>query len=213
MECWGFNMIIKNKVKCCKLAIVIASAIFTTGCATKQMVIEIGDNDMSCEHLLAEISESDKGRKSENKKAVVGTVGTVGGATAAGVAATTVASIALLPLALVAGAGYAGSKMREAHQKRKRVEHLTNIYNNKGCASSITSTDDQIDQDENIGNEVKLNEMMKVQTALSERGFDLGTVDGIYGKKTQSALISFQEGNGLTATGLADEATKELLLK
>lgn len=50
-----------------------------------------------------------------------------------------------------------------------------------------------------------------VQDALNERGYDCGMSDGVMGEKTRSALMKFQEDNGLTVDGIiGDEVTTAL---
>lgn len=51
-----------------------------------------------------------------------------------------------------------------------------------------------------------------VQEALIEKGFDPGPVDGVWGSKTKSAVMQFQESAGLTANGQIDGPTKSGLL-
>jgi peptidoglycan hydrolase-like protein with peptidoglycan-binding domain len=51
-----------------------------------------------------------------------------------------------------------------------------------------------------------------VQEALTEKGFDPGPVDGVWGSRTKSALMQFQESAGLTANGEVDGPTKSSLL-
>jgi peptidoglycan hydrolase-like protein with peptidoglycan-binding domain len=51
-----------------------------------------------------------------------------------------------------------------------------------------------------------------VQEALTEKGFDPGPVDGVWGSRTKAALMRFQENAGLTANGEIDGATKSSLL-
>jgi peptidoglycan hydrolase-like protein with peptidoglycan-binding domain len=46
-----------------------------------------------------------------------------------------------------------------------------------------------------------------IQTALKEKGYDPGPVDGRMGPKTRSALRAYQKKEGLTATGNADAKT------
>lgn len=46
-----------------------------------------------------------------------------------------------------------------------------------------------------------------VQTKLKRWGYYTGSVDGIYGSKTKSAVISFQRKNGLTADGIVGPKT------
>ncbi|MBO7450993.1 MAG: peptidoglycan-binding protein [Clostridiales bacterium] len=60
----------------------------------------------------------------------------------------------------------------------------------------------------NKGNYVK-----ELQTALSNRGYDLGSygIDGDFGKATEAAVKAFQKDNGLTADGIVGEKTWEAL--
>lgn len=51
----------------------------------------------------------------------------------------------------------------------------------------------------------------RAQESLIEKGFDPGPVDGIWGVKTKSGVIKFQESEGLSATGQLDEQTKNRL--
>jgi ankyrin repeat protein len=48
----------------------------------------------------------------------------------------------------------------------------------------------------------------EVQKKLKDLGYDLGRPDGIYGRKTKSAVRQFQRDNGLPVTGKLDELTK-----
>ncbi len=50
-------------------------------------------------------------------------------------------------------------------------------------------------------------EVRKIQTKLKSLGFFNGTVDGIYGVKTQSAVRQFQKSVGITADGIAGSKT------
>ena len=51
----------------------------------------------------------------------------------------------------------------------------------------------------------------EIQTLLKEWGYYDGSVDGIYGSETESAVRYFQSTNGLTADGKAGPATLEAL--
>lgn len=51
-----------------------------------------------------------------------------------------------------------------------------------------------------------------VQESLIEKGFDPGPVDGVWGARTKSALMQFQESAGLTVSGEIDGPTKSSLL-
>ena len=50
-----------------------------------------------------------------------------------------------------------------------------------------------------------------LQSALKERGYDPGQLDGIYGKKTARAVRRFQKDHGLTIDGIAAKQTQEAL--
>lgn len=50
-----------------------------------------------------------------------------------------------------------------------------------------------------------------VQQALSELGYDVGVVDGKWGKRTERALQAFQSSSGLPPTGILDPATARRL--
>lgn len=50
-----------------------------------------------------------------------------------------------------------------------------------------------------------------VQTKLKRWGYYSGSVDGIYGVKTKSAVKSFQKKNGLTADGIVGKKTASAL--
>ena len=55
------------------------------------------------------------------------------------------------------------------------------------------------------------NEVRSIQTKLRELGFYNGSVDGIYGTKTQKAVKSFQKSCGITADGIAGPKTLKYL--
>ena len=50
-----------------------------------------------------------------------------------------------------------------------------------------------------------------LQARLTELGYYTGTIDGKYASGTQSAVIEFQQRNGLTADGIAGRQTQDLL--
>lgn len=50
-------------------------------------------------------------------------------------------------------------------------------------------------------------EVRQIQTKLKQWGYYKGTVDGVYGSGTKSAVVSFQRKNGLNADGVAGPAT------
>lgn len=50
-------------------------------------------------------------------------------------------------------------------------------------------------------------QVKQVQQKLKNWGYYFGAVDGVYGPKTRSAVISFQKKNGLTADGIVGAKT------
>ncbi|MES0884205.1 peptidoglycan-binding protein [Roseibium sp. SCP14] len=48
--------------------------------------------------------------------------------------------------------------------------------------------------------------VMLVQRSLAARGFDPGPADGIWGRRTAAAVKAFQRSEGLTQSGIIDEA-------
>ena len=55
-------------------------------------------------------------------------------------------------------------------------------------------------------------EVYQAQKKLQELGYDPGTMDGIWGKKTTSARKRFQRENGLPVTGQLDKRTRAELI-
>jgi ankyrin repeat protein len=56
-------------------------------------------------------------------------------------------------------------------------------------------------------------DVYQVQKKLKELGYDSGAPDGIWGKKTTSAIKRFQRDNGLPVTGYLDDQTRAKLIK
>lgn len=54
-------------------------------------------------------------------------------------------------------------------------------------------------------------EVTNIQTRLKSWGYYNGSVDGIFGTGTRSAVVAFQRKNGLTADGIAGSATLRAL--
>ena len=53
----------------------------------------------------------------------------------------------------------------------------------------------------------KGDEVRQIQTKLKNWGYYTGSVDGVYGWQTESAVKSFQKKNGLTSDGIAGKQT------
>ena len=54
-------------------------------------------------------------------------------------------------------------------------------------------------------------DVRQIQQALKDKGFDVGPIDGQLGPKTEQALRSFQQAQGLQATGQVDQKTMAAL--
>lgn len=54
-------------------------------------------------------------------------------------------------------------------------------------------------------------EVSRLQQALNNKGFWAGNVDGIFGPRTEKAVISFQKANRITIDGIAGKQTQSLL--
>lgn len=52
---------------------------------------------------------------------------------------------------------------------------------------------------------------LEAQVELHRRGFSCGSIDGILGARTRTALLAFQRSHGVPATGELDDATGEYL--
>jgi lysozyme len=51
------------------------------------------------------------------------------------------------------------------------------------------------------------NVVQELQTALKASGFDVGTIDGSFGGKTKTAVMSFQQKNGIKPDGIVGKET------
>ncbi|MCA1993645.1 MAG: peptidoglycan-binding protein, partial [Coleofasciculus sp. S288] len=47
----------------------------------------------------------------------------------------------------------------------------------------------------------------KLQEGLKEKGFNPGSIDGVFGLGTKAAVRSFQQANGLVADGIVGQKT------
>jgi peptidoglycan hydrolase-like protein with peptidoglycan-binding domain len=54
-------------------------------------------------------------------------------------------------------------------------------------------------------------QIRELQKILNDKGYSVGAVDGIIGPKTQQGLRDFQESVKLTATGIPDQQTLQVL--
>jgi len=54
-------------------------------------------------------------------------------------------------------------------------------------------------------------QVYEAQILLAQKGYSVGTADGVYGKKTAAALTKFQQDNGLPVTSVVDDKTLSVL--
>lgn len=55
------------------------------------------------------------------------------------------------------------------------------------------------------------NAVVALQSDLARRGYASGTINGVYGEGTKSAVKAYQKANGITANGIAGPKTMKLL--
>ncbi len=58
---------------------------------------------------------------------------------------------------------------------------------------------------------VRGSDVMEIQALLKKIGYDPGPIDGMFGPKTQQAVIQFQKNNGLTSDGVIGPDTYRVL--
>ena len=79
------------------------------------------------------------------------------------------------------------------------------LHTNGVCPYDSTTTTTSSTTSSNLGKSSvtsKKDTIKAVQKALNDLGYDCGKADGIYGKKTKSALKKFQEDNDLKVDGV-----------
>lgn len=72
-------------------------------------------------------------------------------------------------------------------------------------SSRITVELTRTDYEQKLAKGSKGEDVKAVQERLSELGYDVGTPDGVYGKKTAAAVSQFQSENGLEANGVVTD--------
>jgi len=95
--------------------------------------------------------------------------------------------------------GIAGKQTYQALQKYVRTQTTVSRSNSSGSDDHWTG---QTLKEGDRGQAVK-----HLQMKLQRLGYDVGAVDGIYGKQTAEAVKSFQKAHRLTADGLAGKST------
>jgi len=54
-------------------------------------------------------------------------------------------------------------------------------------------------------------DVRELQNKLASLGYDVGPIDGIFGRRTESAVIQFQKNNGLKVDGIVGPQTYDML--
>lgn len=57
-----------------------------------------------------------------------------------------------------------------------------------------------------------MNSVLEIQQALKAKGYDVGPIDGVRGRKTSAAIMAFQEARGLERDGIVGPVTRQALL-
>ena len=78
-----------------------------------------------------------------------------------------------------------------------------------GTIAAVQSADDSVSTLSKMGS--RGDEVRRIQQKLKSMGYYTGSVDGIYGTQTQSAVRKFQRDNGLTVDGIAGPKTLSYL--
>jgi biopolymer transport protein ExbD len=90
------------------------------------------------------------------------------------------------------------------NQKSRKLEQLTQPGSVRIVGTARISKGEGIST---ISEEM----ILRAQKALSKAGFNPGPPDGSFGPKTRKAITKFQSVNGLTESGVLDEATQSAL--
>lgn len=61
--------------------------------------------------------------------------------------------------------------------------------------------------------DAELRRIRKIQTLLGEKGYDVGTVDGVFGARTRDAIMAFERAQGLAPTGKPSDALVARLIR
>lgn len=78
-----------------------------------------------------------------------------------------------------------------------------------GTIAAVQAGDDSVSTLSKMGS--RGDEVRRIQQKLKSMGYYTGSVDGIYGTQTQSAVKKFQRDNGLTVDGIAGPKTLSYL--
>jgi peptidoglycan hydrolase-like protein with peptidoglycan-binding domain len=104
--------------------------------------------------------------------------------------------------------GLSGSNTDNAIKKFQKANKLTaDGVVGSGTAKILTAS---VAKTESVSKNVM--SIKEIQTALKKLGYYTGTVDGVTGSKTTTAIQKFQKANKLTADGVVGQTTKTKLI-
>jgi peptidoglycan hydrolase-like protein with peptidoglycan-binding domain len=89
-------------------------------------------------------------------------------------------------------------------------QRSTSSHSEQQSTSSEQSKSDQ----SKMGNQSELqsqDDIRQAQTALQQKGFDPGPINGVMGQQTKNAITDFQRQQNLTASGVLDGQTAAAL--
>ena len=86
--------------------------------------------------------------------------------------------------------------------KKLPLPSLVDGLVNTGVAVATANANNTTLRNGSTGSQVK-----NLQAALAENGYDVGNLDGVYGKKTEAAVKQYQKDHGLTVDGIAGKNT------
>ena len=109
------------------------------------------------------------------------------------------------------------SKETKMDSRLSNVKSLRNSLLFAGCLAFLFVIDNNISTGGEAPNELategqpQYNMIKQVQKKLKEAGYDPGSIDGYYGRRTQSAIRQYQQDKGLQVSGILDDRTLEKL--
>jgi peptidoglycan hydrolase-like protein with peptidoglycan-binding domain len=121
----------------------------------------------------------------------------------------TITIITIASLAIIGGI-YLVIRLKKRSQAKELVEKLTDTSqkSNSGTKSNVTASSSSTLKKGSKGDAVKT-----LQSQLSKLGYTIGTIDGVFGSGTESALKTFQKANNLTVDGVAGPNTLNAIKK
>ena len=100
--------------------------------------------------------------------------------------------------------------MQAEELRHPRQQEETGQGENEMSPSKESSGNDVKKGEEGLATSIKKlskEEVLQLQKKLSELGYNPGQADGLWGKKTETALKKFQEDQNLVVSGKVDEET------